>query len=146
MNAEQRKFLVAKIEGTFKEQKEALEKTIPEQPELNRFMIGAILEGTFKVLPEKQMKEAISLYVKKDLKDEELIKTDSYRGWGRGRDDKEVLRIPPECIFQIPSSFQKELDSYNKKKEEVDAAIFALKSQRDTLVLKIQIGSNQILD
>jgi hypothetical protein len=146
MNAEQRKFLVSKVVETFNAQKEALEDSLPEEPNMNRFLLGAILEGSFKTVPEKQLRQNILNHVQQ-MGNEPLV-TSEYTGWGkRGRnDDKEVIKIPPEVLFVIPPSYQKAMDNYLKKKKEVDDAIAALTSQKDTLVLKIQIGSNQILD
>lgn len=144
MNQEQRKFLIEKITATFKEKTKALESGLPEEPELDKHLIGAVLSKTVKLQEPKEMLKRIEKYVK-ELNSAELVKKEHYYGRKR-KDEEELLRIAPECIFQMPESFIEAKKKYDEKKAVYDQEIKALTAQKDTLILKIQIGSNAILD
>lgn len=153
MNAVQRKFLVDKIELTFKKQVEAIEKTVPEKPSMNRYLIGAFLDGSIKILDSKRIKDNLKKYVKA-LGSKELIKDSStnYRryknSWDYDNDDEEdeMMMVVPSHIMEIPKTYIEATKEYTEKRDAARKAINALRTQRDTLVLKINIGSNQILD
>jgi hypothetical protein len=49
-------------------------------------------------------------------------------------------------LFIIPESYKKALAEYQSEKDKQQQEIDQLEAQKDTILLKIQIGSNQVLD
>lgn len=154
MNQEQRKFLIEKIVQTHNKQIDEIKASVPEEPSFNNHLIGAFLQGTIKILDPKKIKENITKIVR-NLEKEGSIVSEVEEDYGysyrrnrkrRWKDQKFNLVIPPEAILELPSTYQKEFDEWKKIKDEADKKIIDLNNQKDLLILKIQVGSNQILD
>lgn len=153
MNQEQRKFLITKIESTYKDQVEAIESSIPEEPTMNKYVIASILKGDLKIFSANVIKEKLTAHVKSLGNSEELIFVDEDNRyyWKRGKRVRattrtEEIHAPAEIFFELPKSFQEAHKKYSDKKDAADLAIAELSTKKDTLVLQIQIGSNVILD
>lgn len=140
MNQEQRKYLVSKIEETFKRQKSRLEEEIPTKPSMNRYLIGALLDGSAKIIDPKKIKENLKKHVL-ELGKEEFVEEDR---WNNKRG--EVMKIPPGLVIEMPKSFLIDMETWKKKNDEIRKKIKDLDAQREVLVLKINIGSSVILD
>lgn len=163
MNQEQRKYLLEKIEETYNKQVAAIEKSFPQEPLLNNYLIGCFLDGTAKILDVATIKKNITQLVR-SLGGEKFVNQDERYSenynYSRGRrggrsnrsfrkndgSDKVSITIDPSLIIKMPETYKKDRAEYDKKMEEVLNKINELSQQKDLLVLKIQIGSNQILD
>jgi hypothetical protein len=49
-------------------------------------------------------------------------------------------------LFIIPESYKVALAEYEAYKKDIQDKVEQLEAQKDTILLKIQIGSNQVLD
>lgn len=150
MNKEQRRYLVDNVTSTYNAKKEELEDTIPEEPLLNNYIIGAFLDNSVKILDEKTIKANLKKVVEA-LGSEDFVESESMyrRRSGRSAKDEgewQYIKIDPEDILEMPESYKIARAEWEKKKAEVDNQIKALTAQKDSLVLRINIGSNAILD
>lgn len=153
MNQEQRRFLISKVEQTYKSQVEELKDQIPQEPTINNHVVGVFLDKSVQILDSKVIKENLIKLVKRMDKDDELVTQtidDGYyrRGMGKKiwKDQQFQISIPPEAIMVLPKSYVEEKEEWDKISKDVGDKITALGNQKDLLILKINIGSNQILD
>lgn len=138
MNQQQRDYLIRKIDKTFTDQTEALEESVPEEPLLNNYIIGAFLDNSIKILDSKVIKANLKKVVLALGKDEFV--EDAYR------DEKAFIKITPSDIMEMPAVYAEEHGKWEVIKKGIDEKIKALHSQKESLILRIQIGSNAVLD
>lgn len=155
MNDTQRKFLINEVENTFIRQKEKLEKQIPDRPRLGHYILAAFLDNTIKLNDTATIRKKMRDMVLESGSVDDIIGSgDGYgrrrnrRSWDDDDDDSadEVVKVPAEELFVIPEDYKKAVEKYEKKKEEVRKKIEQLEAHKKTIVLKVQIGSNAILD
>lgn len=148
MNDNQRKFLTERVNQTHKRQEEQLRKDIPIKPSLNNYLVAACLDGSLQLQDVEGLRNKIRESVLKYGKDDRLVEEDSeddYR-YRNTTKPKNSVTLRAEDIFVIPEAYLKALKEYQEKKKEIDDKIKILDSQKDTIILKIQIGSNKVLD
>lgn len=148
MNQDQRKFLIERVNKTFKEQKEKLTDKEREKPSLNNYLVAAFLDNSIRFNDIDKLKENMRQTVLKYGVSDRLVKDDSDR-WGNRRgndDDKHYCEIVTEDLFILPESYKIALSEYEEYKKDIEGKIEDLEAKRDTILLKIQIGSNQALD
>lgn len=143
MNQDQRKYLIEQVTNTFRDQRDKIKSEMPEQPSLNNYLIAAFLDNSIQFNDIKKLKEKIRKFVLKMGHSDILIKENS-----RWDDNKKECRIEidPFDLFIIPKNYLDALNEYKKKKKEIDDAIDSLEATKKTIIMKIQIGSNQVLD
>lgn len=152
MNAQQREYLVKKVQETFKKQKDELDENVPDEPSMNRHFIAAFLDGSAVIYPADKIKELLTAHVKELGSSDFVEQESSYRYRQRrkyyGDDDEyfQFIKIDPRMIMEEPLSFKEAFAAWKAKRDEADAKIKDLQQQLDLLVLKIQIGSNLVLD
>lgn len=147
MNQDQRKFLIERVNKTFQNQKEKIENQRVKKPSLNNYLVAAFLDDTIEFADIKKLKMKMRETVLKFGSSETLIKEPD-NGWRSGPQKKQenTCEVIAEDLFVIPVSYLKALDEYNSHKIGIDEQIQQLEAQKDTILLKIQIGSNQVLD
>lgn len=146
MNQEQRKFLITKITETCRTQVKELESSIPEEPLLNNYIIGAFLDNSVKIYDSKTIKANLKSLVESLGKDDFVDDRDGRWNGSRYVKTGPTISINPFLIMEEPKNFKTAFDKWKAIESEIRAKITALESQKDTLILKIQIGSNAILD
>ncbi len=162
MNQEQRKYLLEKIEETYNNQVSVIEQSFPKEPLLNNYLIGCFLDGSAKILDQATIKKNVTQYVRSLGSDKFVDQDERYSeryNYGRGRhsnrktvweknndSDKVSITIDPSLFIKMPETYRKDRLEYDKKMEVLINKITELSQQKDLLILKIQIGSNQILD
>lgn len=147
MNKDQRKFLISWVEKTFNAQKEGLKEPVP--PSINNYIVAAILDNSIEYVDIKTLRQAIKKMVLQLGSGDVLVKEDRYyRGRSRVRleEDSKTISIDAENIFILPKGYVEARKEYERKREEYDRAILQLEQFRDTIIMKVQIGSDQVLD
>jgi hypothetical protein len=149
MNQDQRKFLIERVNKTFQNQKSKLEAGKIERPSLNNYLVAAFLDNSIEFNDIDVLKVKIREAVLKFGASDKLV-TEGRDGWGnslyRDKKEKNTCSIVAEDLFVVPESYKKALAEYEAYKKDIEDKIEQLEAQRDTILLKIQIGSNQVLD
>lgn len=148
MNQEQRRFLVERVNKTFEKQKKDLERQFKkEPPSLNNYLVAAFLDGTIEFNNIEQLKKKMKETVLRYGASDKLI-TESKDRWNNlgAYKNKNTCEVIAEDLFIIPESYKKALCEYQESQQIIEDKINQLEAQRDTILLKIQIGSNQVLD
>lgn len=144
MNQNQREFLIKHVEKTYRNQKEELDEATPKEPSLNNYLIAAVLDGSFQLQDVEVMREAIRQTVLNLGPEGSLV-----GGKGRNRysdyDVEHQVKLQAESLFVLPDNYLKALAEYETKRAEWDAQRKQLEDYKETIILKIQIGSPQVL-
>lgn len=147
MNNDQRKFLVKTIEDKYKQELEKLHDSLPKRPSLNNYLVAAALDGTIKVKTTEEIKEAIRQKVLKFGASDSLIQEHSSYNYRRNTDRTELaVELRADELFEFPQAYLDAEEKYKSNKIEVQKKTEALTRKKDSLILKVQIGSNQSLD
>jgi hypothetical protein len=148
MNQDQRKFLIEKVNITFREQRDELSKNSPIEPSLNNYLIAAFLDNTIQFKDINILKNKMRDTVLKYGISDRLIEKDSDIYSSRRNRSKEdnFVRVIAEDLFVIPEAYIKAMDEYTKEKQKLDDKIKELESNKETIIMKIQIGSSPVLD
>ena len=146
MNQDQRKFLIAQVEKTCEKQSRGLD--YPKEPSLNNYLVAAFLDNTIQINDLELLKSKIRDRVLRLGSEEVLVKEERgyRRGTGTERVEKKYITVDPEDIFVVPAAYLEAMEAYRKEWEDVDQKKKGLESAKDTIIMKIQIGSNQVLD
>lgn len=148
MNQEQRKFLIDRVNKTFNTQKEELEHRIKERPSLNNYLVAAFLDNSIQFNNIDDLKVKIRETVLRFGTGDKLVDEEGAR-WRNGRaveDVKNTCRITAEDLFIIPEAYKVALSEYETNRDKIKEEVARLEAQKDTIIMKIQIGSNSVLD
>jgi hypothetical protein len=152
MNQDQRKFLTDQVNKTFDKQRDDLKRRIPVKPSLNNHLIAAFLDNSieFNDMPalKKKMRESVLKMGTGDVLIEHTSRAFHNRTRNKWGEDEEenYCKIPPEDLFIIPQGYIDALRVYEEERDRIGREIAILENNRDTIIMKIQIGSNQVLD
>ena len=144
MNQDQIKFLIERVNKTFNLQKNDIEKNKLIRPSLNNYLVAAFLDDSIKFNNIEKLKRKMRETVLRYGASDKLI--DEKDNWRNENKKKDTCQIIAEDLFIIPESYRLALDEYNNALASQNEKINQLEAQRDTILLKIQIGSNAILD
>jgi len=147
MNQEQRRFLIERVNKTFQTQKAKLEANKIDRPSLNNYLVAAFLDNSIEFNDIEKLKIKMRETVLKFGSSDKLVK-ESIDRWDNKNayKDKNTCEIIVEDLFIIPESYKVALAEYEAYKKDIQDKIEQLEAQKDTILLKIQIGSNQVLD
>lgn len=149
MNQDQRKYLIGQIEKSCRDQQENLKAELPIKPSLNNYLVAACLDDSLELTDSETLRSRIKEMVLKFGQSDRLIdEGDDYSYRSRKRDNQPVNKISLEAehIFIFPKAYEIALKEYEKKKSEIEKKVELLEAQKNTLVMKVQIGSNTALD
>lgn len=147
MNADQRKYLVERVNKTFNNQKSKIEDSMKlSAPSLNNYLIASFLDDSIQFNDIEALKIKMRKSVLKMGTSDILIKEDSH--WNRRNKEitKHLCEVQAEDLFIIPQAYKDALAEYESEKARVEREVNELEAQKDTILLKIQIGSNAVLD
>lgn len=148
MNQKQREFLIERVNKTFDAQVREINAEKTKAPSLNNYLIAAFLDNSIQFNDIDVLKNKIREQVLKmgsgnvlihENKERYLMGNDVFAG-------RNTCEVIAEDLFIIPESYKIALEEYNSKMEEIRKRVNALQAQKDTIILKIQIGSDAILD
>lgn len=144
MNQHQRKFLLDTIEKQFRDELAQLRNKKPVEPSLNNYLTAAILDGSFVMRSQAEIRDSISTRVR-DLGKGEALLTWSGR-YGREHDGAEsVISLPAELLFKLPPGYAKAKAEYDAKMADWNSEIKALENSIAAMRIKVQIGSDDAL-
>lgn len=143
MNQDQRKFLIEQVTKTCRAETDKVSAEMPTKPSLNNYLVAACLDDSIQLCDVEGLKKKIRERVLKFGKDELLVKENDE--WRRRNSNNEVT-LKAEDLFVIPEAYKKALAEYQAKKAQLDKRIEELEAQKNTIIMKIQIGSNAVLD
>lgn len=144
MNQTQRDFLIKQVGRTYRNQKDKLDAAKPKRPSLNNYLVAAVLDGSFQIHPIESIKAFIKQRVLQLGPDSAFIK----RGDRYDPEDekgKNVITIPAEQLFVLPLGYVDALATYDIVRAEWDAEMERIEGYKETIILKIQLGSPQVL-
>mgnify|MGYP000992201450 CR=1 FL=1 len=145
MNQESRKFLIAQVEKTYQKQKDKL--IPPVAPSLNNYLIAAVLDNSIEYVSIEILKETIRDMVLKFGAEDTLVQAESkWRRRGLGEKEVHTINLDPAKLFILPPAYLAALKDYEEKQQRYKDETEKLEEFRDMIVMKIQIGSNQVLD
>lgn len=139
MNQTQRSFLIKKIDERVKATIDALRHEIPEAPNLNIYLLHAVMSGTFEIKSASELKGVIR---ERALKSKER---EDWMGNSWGRANKTDFTFSARELFVIPSDYETLNNEYKIRKEEIESQIYEIGVQADTLKTRIQLASDKIL-
>ena len=150
MNQHQRKFLLEEIEKQYKRERSELADRKPKPPSLNNYLIAAILDGTARMQPQKEVEKMVRQRVR-DLGKEDSFVTHSHDRWGnrRGNDDDryiDVVSIPALLLFEPPKEYAEMRKKYESDLEKWQAEERALEASIAAMRIKVQVGSDKALE
>jgi hypothetical protein len=144
MNQDQRKFLLARVEQTYRTEQEKLRNKMPKEPSLNNYLVAAALDGSLKLKSIEEIKKHVKDTVIKLGHSETLVHEE------RSRYDSEknyhAVTLKAGNVFEFPEAYKAAMLEYETAKNHVQKEMDKLFSQKETILLKIQIGSNAVLD
>ncbi len=148
MNQKQREFLIDQVRTNVKKELEKLKR--PQKPSLSNHIIAAALDGTLVLHTNEEIKGSIRERIMKMKENDNSIFGGGSRSYRDNDDDDEdknsIFAIKAKHIFIFPPAYLVELEEYEKAYAEYIRKKEELESLKDTLLLKIQIGSDKILD
>jgi len=147
MNKDQRNFLITKISETCNKQIKVLEDEREDKPNLNNWLVAGFLDGTIQFTDIKILAEKMKQRVLKMDRNDVLLKEESDSFYNRKRKEEENLyvHLRADELFVIPQGYLDELKIYEENEKAIDEKIKILEAQKDTIVMKLQIGSNEQL-
>jgi hypothetical protein len=145
MNQDQRKFLIERVNKTFLLQKSKLEANKIERPSLNNYLVAAFLDNSIEFNDIEKLKIKMRQTVLKYGSSDKLVKEGNSLRYFENKDNN-ICEIIAEDLFIIPESYKVALAEYEAYKKDIQDKVEQLEAQKDTILLKIQIGSNQVLD
>jgi LPS O-antigen subunit length determinant protein (WzzB/FepE family) len=143
MNATQRKFLVEKIQTKVKTRIEEVRKGFLEYPSASNYLFKAILNNELKLQDETTILEALK---SKAMNAKEGANWLSDERLGMNRDS--TVRLPLNSLVVLPDDYYKALQEVKEVKEvneRLNSEIKELKSQLDTIEVRIQLASDKTL-
>jgi hypothetical protein len=140
MNATQRKFLVDKIQTKVKEKIEEVRKGRVEYPSASNYLFKAILNNELKLQDDEVTLAALKEKAMKAKEGANWL-SDDYMGANK----ENTVRIPLKSLFILPDDYYKAFQEVKENNERIDAEIKELKSQLDTIEVRIQLASDKTL-
>ena len=135
MNQQQRKFLITKIQESVKMKIRAIRDAVPEEPKIREFIKRDILNGSFEIIPNDQIKKMISRMTDPNLK----IKGRSFS------DYSDEIAFELKKLFIEPKDFKKIYSEYSMALKKADDEINKLNLQTESLIIRIQLASDKTL-
>jgi len=146
MNQHQRKFLTEAIETQYKTERNALHGKKPKAPSLNNYLIAAILDGSFVMRDQKDVRKALVERVRDLGKDESLVER-GYRSRRLTDDEEEdAVSIPVSVIFELPAGYLVEFKKYEAALAAWESSVAALEAAFNAMKIKVQLGSDAALE
>lgn len=146
MNQDQRKFLLARVEQTYKTEERKLDEDKPKEPSLNNYLVAAVLDGSIKMKSIEEIRDHVRDKVLKLGNQETLVHETMSRYSSSTDTPYHSISLQAAAVFVLPDAYLKAKEEYETKKAAIEKKKDALYAQKETLLLKIQIGSNTSLD
>lgn len=140
MNAQQRKYLIERIQEKTKARIEALKSGKEGYPSAPNYLFKAILNGTMQLQPAEVTLEALRQRALKAKEGYNWL-SDQSHGWEK----ESVVKLKIEDVIVIPEDYKNELERVAKKNAAIDDEIAQLRLQLDTIEMRVQLASDKTL-
>ncbi len=140
MNSVQRKFLIDRISSKTKARIKLLEDSKLPYTSASNHLYRAIMNGTLELQPELVIKEALT---KKALN--AMEGTNWLSGERNGYNKERKVTLDIEEMFVLPASYSDDIRRVKDHNTALDREITELKTQLDTLEVRIQLASDKTL-
>ena len=140
MNAQQRKYLIEKIQTETNQKIKSLGESKLEYPSASNYIFKAIMNDKL----ELQSKEIILNAIKQKAlngKEGHNWLSEDRMGWEKERTIK--LNIPD--IIVVPQDYKDEFERVKKHNEDIDEKINLLKIKLNTIEMRVQLASDKTL-
>jgi len=145
MNQKQREFIIDKVETTYKKEKNTIQEELIDEPSLNNYLVAAFLDNSIEFADMTILKQKMRERVIASGTDNSLIHVSDLWGNRRDRVTSKTVYIPAEEIFVIPQNYKDAWNEFNEIRKDVQRRVDDLYAQKETIIMKIQIGSNENL-
>lgn len=142
MNQKQREYLIDKIKKQQEAKIKALEKQVPAEPDLEVFVTRTILNGHVTIKPSDSIRNwLMNKVTNQTQKSKDLIHSG---GW---KDEKRPhFQLPVEEIIDLPKDYIAKVNEYKVKKAAAEKEIREIRESMETLITRIHLASNKVLD
>lgn len=152
MNKDQRKYLSDWVtKGFQKEEKEIKDRRF-DRPDLNNYLVAAALQGDLKMQPSESIIAKIRDRLVDSGKDGILVTFESSsrrRHWNDDSEDldgKHKVTLVAEDVFIVPAEYEQKLVDWRANEEQIAADLKRLEGIKETVMLKVNIGSDKALE
>lgn len=140
MNAQQRKFLIDKIQDKTKKKIEELRSSKLEYPSASNYIFKAILNDELEIQP--------SNIILKALKDK-AIRAKEGQNWlseeRMGFDRERTVKMDLRDLVVVPDDYSIELERVREFNKKIDEEIQLYRISLDTIEMRIQLASDRTL-
>lgn len=144
MNQSQRTFLIDKIKSNTRIAVKDLENSIPKRPRVQEFLLAKIMADDFEIADNDTIRSMIKGMTSTTQGRKDFLEA----GGSSWRNDNEdaTIEFNMETLFVLPEEFKQELMMYHEIAGNANAKIKAIELESDSLITRIQLASNKILD
>lgn len=140
MNQQQRAFLIKKIQETTDSNIKRLEATIEQPPSLSNYLFHHIMKGDFEIASIDKLKAMVS---------EKALNSKGNNQWMDSQNSltgiSNKISFKAEDFFVLPDDYNEKWSAYCKSKEAVKSQIQSIRTQSETLIMRIQLASDKVL-
>lgn len=141
MNAQQRKFLIEKINKETKQKIEELKSKKISYPNANNYLFKSILSDTLKLKSEEHILSVLKARAM-DSKDGKDWLTNDNSGWGSRVD---VVKIGIVDLIELPEDFRNKIEEVRLHNDEIQKEIDLLQVQLNSIEMRVQLASDKVL-
>jgi hypothetical protein len=141
MNAQQRKFLIEKINKETKQKIEELKSKKIDYPNANNYLFKAILSDTLKLKSEQHILSVLKARAM-DSKDGKDWLTNEHSGWASRVD---VVKIGIVDLIDLPEDFRNKIEEVRLHNNEIQKEIDLLQVQLNSIEMRVQLASDKVL-
>lgn len=143
MNATQRKFLVDKITERTKARISALKSNIPEELNLNVYMLHRVMSNDFEIKSNEELRKVV---LEKALKaGREKQHREDWLGNSWGTTNNRNVAFTLDEFFVIPEEYLQMREERKQERIKIDEEIRQLLIQMETLEVRIMLASDKAL-
>lgn len=140
MNQAQRNFLINKITTNVNNQIKLIEKQDDHEPSMDNFILAEVLSGRFKIKTLEEIRQTIINKAENNSKRDWLTSGYNFSSSRNGEINFKISEI-----FIIPERFIKLHEEWKERDKNRREIVHNLKTQMDTLVTRIQLASDKVL-
>lgn len=146
MNQKQREYLTGRIRDAYDEQRKSIEKERMRLPNLNNYLLAAFMDGSIEFGDLDQMRRNIKERVLAGGDKNAIVerRRDTWRDDDDGPNDM-VVSIPVFELFKMPKDYAEARQKCEEHNRRVEERLKLLSAQFDTLVTKVNLGSDKAL-
>lgn len=141
MNAQQRKFLIEKINKETKQKIDELKAKKMDFPNANNYLFKAILSDTLKLKSEQHILSVLKARAM-DSKDGKDWLTNESSGWSSRVD---VVKIGINDLIQLPEDYGNKVEEVKLHNNEIQKEIDLLQVQLNSIEMRVQLASDKTL-